>query len=274
MNLAKYVKNTMTPTPEGTPVKEVMPPAAAWALGAAPFPPTPAERHVPVGRKASNPAPEGASQSTKRMEWRAHKAAARALENGTLEPLGGGPKDHRPFPGAQMHHPDYRKPLQIEWESAKQHEGLPHLPADRGQEIRVLTPEEDEAQYQASLRRLERRLEKADRRNPEEAGRSAARSVFERFHERAPGRTFRMDIPDMPAELPMLGQCEEIVYSVPEGIDSSRNGYRWRHKFGDTGDGDTHAKPYILSMGEKGPLVIVSKPDEQPFELTERGIVG
>jgi len=46
--LGGYLSGTMSPTPAGTRVREVMSPAAAWALGSAPAPPTPAERHVPL----------------------------------------------------------------------------------------------------------------------------------------------------------------------------------------------------------------------------------
>ena len=166
MNVAKYVKNTMTPTPDGTAVKEVMPPVAAWALGAAPFPPTPAERHVPIDV-----------------------------------------------------------------------------------DVHVKS-------------------------NPEGRARAAARKVYESFQGRAPGRSFKLDVPDMPAEMPLLGQCEEIVYSVPDGVDSNRSGYRWRHKWGDEGNNDTGVKPLILAAAEEGVLLLVTPPGKKKFRVTDRGIVG
>lgn len=45
------VKVTMKPTRPGTPMKQVIHPAVAWGIGAAPFPPTPMERHVEVSEQ-------------------------------------------------------------------------------------------------------------------------------------------------------------------------------------------------------------------------------
>ena len=112
------------------------------------------------------------------------------------------------------------------------------------------------------------------RANPSDAGRAAARRAFERFHQAEPDRTLRLDVPALPESLTLVGQVDEIVYSVPAGVPSERAGVRWRHKLGDTGNGDTGARPYLLADPEHNTLLIVPKPGEPAVRLTERGLVG
>ncbi|MDE2097977.1 MAG: hypothetical protein KGL39_12060 [Patescibacteria group bacterium] len=111
-------------------------------------------------------------------------------------------------------------------------------------------------------------------KNPAEAGRAAARKTFERFHQSEPDRTFKVNIPDLPDELTYVAEVEELVYHVPDGVPSERGGVNFRHSFGDRGDSNTGAKPLLLAHPTQPVLVIVPKPGEPPWSLTERGIVG
>lgn len=289
-NLAKaWVK----PVPEGTPVRNVVNPAVAWAVGISPMP-CPAEMHAPI-EPAENPAPEHASQATKRLEWRAHKAAERALKKGTLQPLDGGPKNRRPYPDAQMHHPDYRKPLEIAWESPKVHPGLSHLPKDRGQEEeRQPTPAEiaENERLEASIERLQRafggkkkrnpaldahRLRLAFRalgirpRNPELLGflRRAPRSnpagTLEEARQQSEEFHGSPNFVEMFRGRPVvkLGTIPELDYDVPAG--SQRRG-PWTHGTGDDlGPLGTHVKRKV-----KKPELVVDVATGKP-EIDARG---
>src|SRR5579884_3180571 len=79
--------------------------------------------------------------------------------------------------------------------------------------------------------------------NPEASGAAAARERFATFHQRQPDRDVRLEL-DGQRPRP-LGRALEILYDVPADVPSGRGGTLWRHKFGDTGHGDTGARPIV-----------------------------
>jgi len=98
---------------------------------------------------------------------------------------------------------------------------------------------------------------------------AAARGFYQRFHGQGPGHSVRLELPEIPAHGSALGQVDELTYSEPEGMPSAKAGARWRHRFGDTGHGDTGARPYLVDIGRPGVLLIVSKPDEETFHVDD-----
>lgn len=110
--------------------------------------------------------------------------------------------------------------------------------------------------------------------NPRERGQARAREIYRAFHSAEPNRTFAIDVPDVPPAVAMLGEVTEIKYHVPGAAASEKGDFVYVHKFGDTGRGDTGAKPYLLAAGRDGHLLIASKPNERRFTVEERGIVG
>lgn len=121
-SVTEYLKETLEPTPDGTQVREIMSPAPAWALGISPIP-TAAERHI-IDRRNANPAPEDATQSQIREEWRAHKAVGMAIERGDL--IRPGTHNRKSAKYMEAHHPDYARPLDIRWETKAEHAGMDH----------------------------------------------------------------------------------------------------------------------------------------------------
>lgn len=110
----------------------------------------------------------------------------------------------------------------------------------------------------------------------EEAGRAAARGVvgtYERFHQRPPDGTRRIQVPEIPDNMDQLGHALGVIYNT-DGQASARSGVDWEHMFGDTGHGDSGARPVILAHPTEPMLVIVPEPGEQAWQLTEDGIVG
>jgi hypothetical protein len=103
----------------------------------------------------------------------------------------------------------------------------------------------------------------------EALGAAAARARYQTFHGAAPDRT--VDVPHSGPVGDELGRVEAIEYSIDS--PSTKSG-TYRHEFGDTGFGNTGARPLLVETGEAGVLHILTPPDEAPFSVEDRGIVG
>jgi hypothetical protein len=97
-------------------------------------------------------------------------------------------------------------------------------------------------------------------------GREAARRIYREFHGRELGRELQVNLPAPPAQAAAIGVVKSIDYEVP--WQSDKAGVTWRHRFGDTGHGDTHAEPLLIDGGE-GLLYVKSAPGEPPFTVDD-----
>lgn len=104
---------------------------------------------------------------------------------------------------------------------------------------------------------------------PQERGARNAARAYRQFHQANPDRGIRVSLPNPPAEAAAIGVVRAIEYEVPADWPSTKeHGVSYRHKFGDTGHGDTGAKPLLIDGGE-GLLYVKSRPGEKPFVVKD-----
>jgi len=96
-----------------------------------------------------------------------------------------------------------------------------------------------------------------------------ARAKYREFHGIDPDRIIKVDAPDLPPYLVILGKLLEIDYEPTD--PTQKKGQYW-HEFGDYGDRKGKFVPLLATDPEGRQLYIVKM--RSGFKINKRGIVG
>ena len=98
-----------------------------------------------------------------------------------------------------------------------------------------------------------------------------AKRKYREFHGVPPDRIIKVEAPDLPPQLVILGELVEIVYKPAGAGPTARKG-EYIHEFGDYGDRMSKEKPLLATDPAGKQLFIVKR--RSKFKIGRRGIVG